>query len=184
MRHTGTGFLLLAAVLAWPAAAGAQAFDPARSRIEFDVRTRWGPLVQGRFPQYEARVETLPDGRRRVHVRLAAAAVDVAGSPRYTALARGPQLFDAARHPTIEFVSDPFPAELARTGGALPGRLSLRGIERGERFTLAPSACARPGHDCPIVAEGRVSREAYGLGGWRWALADRVRFRLHVRYAD
>jgi polyisoprenoid-binding protein YceI len=117
-------------------------------------------------------------------VRLAAGAVTVAGAPRYTALARGPQLFDVARHPAIEFVSDPYPPELARTGGELPGRLRLRGVERAERFTLAPATCARPGHDCPVIAQGRIDRDDYGLDGWRWALADRVRFRLHVRFAD
>jgi polyisoprenoid-binding protein YceI len=184
VRGARTASLLLAVALGWPAMAGAQAFDPARSRIEFDVRTRWGPRVDGRFPRYAARVETLADGRRRVHVRLDAAAVEVAGSPRSTALARGPQLFDAARHPWVEFVSEPYPEALARTGGPLPGRLRLRGVEREERFLLAPADCARPGHDCPVRAEGRVSRDAYGLTGWRWTLADRVRFRLHVHYAQ
>lgn len=183
MRAAATGgVLLLAAVLAAPAAA--QEFDPARSRIEFDVRTRVGMLVRGQFPRYEGRVEHLPDGRRRVRVRLSAADVAVAGPPRYTALARGPQLFDAARHPWIEFVSAPYPADLARTGGALPGRLALRGAAREERFTLSPADCPQPGHDCPVVAEGRISRDDYGLSGWRWALADRVRFRLHVWFAD
>ncbi|TCZ82020.1 YceI family protein [Lysobacter sp. N42] len=174
--------LLLATALAAPVAA--QDFDTSRSRIEFDVRTRMGMLVRGQFPRHAGRVEALSDGRRRVHVRLSAADVVVAGPARYTALARGPQLFDAANHPWIEFVSDPYPAELARTGGALPGRLRLRGVERAERFVLAPAACARPGHDCPVVAQGRVSRDDYGLDGWRWALADRVRFRLHVLFAD
>ena len=171
--------------LAWPARpAAAQAFDAARSRIEFDVRTRLGPMVRGRFPDHAGEVEVLPDGRHRVRVQLAAAAVTVEGPRRYTAWARGPQLFDVDRHPVIEFVSEPYPADLARTGGALPGRLRLRGIERAERFELAPSACARPGHDCPVVASGRIDRDDYGLEGWRWALADTVRFRLHVRFDD
>ena len=184
MTGQATVLLVLAAAIAAPAVAGAQAIDPKRSRIEFDLRTRWGPLVQGTFPRYDGRVETLPDGRRRVHLRLSAAAVEVAGSPRYTAVARGPQLFDAARHPWVEFVSDPYSPELARTGGALPGRLTLRGVGRAERFELAAAPCARPGRDCDVLATGLVSRENYGLSGWRWAVADRVRFRLHVRYAD
>lgn len=173
---------LIALALAGPAAA--QAFDPARSRIEFDVRTRLGPLVHGDFPAFEGRVETLPDGRHRVHLRLDARAVRVVDSPRYTALARGPQLFDAARHPWVEFVSEPYPADLARSGGALPGRLRMRGVERAERFELDPAPCATPGTGCTVLAHGRVSRDDYGLGGWRWALADRVRFRLHVRFHD
>lgn len=185
MRPTATLLVPVLLALAWPGGStAAQAIDPARSRVEFDVRTRLGPMVRGRFPDYAGRVETLPDGRHRVRVRLAAAAVIVAGPARYTALARGPQLFDVDRHPEIEFVSEPYPADLARTGGALPGRLRLRGVERTERFTLAPSGCARPGHDCPVIASGRIDRDDYGLEGWRWALADTVRFRLHVRFDD
>ena len=175
---------LVGALAAHPPALPAQAFDPARSRVEFEVRTRVGTLVRGDFPAFEGRVDTLPDGRRRVHLRLAAAQVRVGGSQRYTALARGPQLFDADRHPWIEFVSEPHAPELASDGGPLPGRLRLRGVERAERFELKPAACARPGRDCPVLAQGRVSREDYGLTGWRWALADRVRFKLHVRLVD
>lgn len=167
-----------------PAAAVAQAFDAARSRIEFDVRTRVGLRVQGHFPRFTGEVETLPDGRRRVRMRLSAGDVIVQGPPRYTALARGPQLFDAARHPAIEFVSEPYADTLARSGGALPGRLRMRGVERAERFELEPAACATPGVGCAVVAHGRVSRDDYGLSGWRWALADRVRFHLHVRFAN
>lgn len=175
---------LLPLLLALPALAHAQAFDPARSRIEFDVHTRVGALVRGTFPAFDARVDTLPDGRRQVRVALDARALRIGDSARMTGLARGPQLFDAERFPTIEFVSEPYPAELAHSGGALPGRLRLHGVERRERFELAPAACARPGHDCEILATGRVSRDDYGLDGWRWALADRVRFRLHVRFVD
>ena len=185
MRPAPAVALALSVLLAGIASpAAAQAFDPKATRIEFGVRTRVGTLVRGHFPTFEGRVETLPDGRRRVHVKLAAGDVQVGNSARNTALARGPQLFDAANHPWIEFVSEPYPADLARTGGALPGRLRLRGVERSERFTLSPSTCARPGHDCPVLAQGRVSRDDYGLTGWRWALADRVRFKLSVRFDD
>ncbi|HEY4559445.1 MAG TPA: YceI family protein [Lysobacter sp.] len=162
----------------------AQALDASRSRIDFDVHTRIGSSVRGRFPVFEGRVDALPDGRRQVRLRLSTRDLEVGESTRYTRLARGPQLFDAERHPVIEFVSEPFAPELVHHGGTLAGRLRMRGIERTERFELVPAACERPGHDCPILATGRVSRDDYGLDGWRWALADRVRFLLNVRFAD
>lgn len=171
-------------LLAFAGAATAQALDTRRSRVEFEVRARWGQPVRGHFPSFEGAVETLADGRRRIRLRLSTADLEVAGGARYTRMARGPQLFDAARHPWIEFVSEPYPAALAMTGGAVQGRLRMHGVERSERFDIAPASCARPGHDCPVLAQGRVSRDDYGLDGWQWALADRVRFRLHVRYAD
>lgn len=182
MRAAAAALFLV--LLPASAGAGAQAFDPMRSRIEFDLRTRWGQPVRGHFPRFEGAIDTLPDGRRQVRMRLSAADVVVSGSERYTRLARGPQLFDAARHPWIEFVSVPAPAGIAASGGTLDGELRLRGVQRRERFVLAPATCARPGHDCPVIASGKVSRDDYGLDGWQWALADRVRFRLHVHYAD
>jgi polyisoprenoid-binding protein YceI len=162
----------------------AQAFDPARSRIGFDVHTRIGSPVRGTFPVFDGRVDTVPDGRRQVRLRLSARELVIGESARYTRLARGPQLFDSERYPSIEFESDPYLPALARSGGALEGTLRMHGVERRERFELAPASCDAPGRDCPILATGRVSRDDYGLDGWRWALADRVRFRIDVRFAD
>ncbi|WP_462114671.1 YceI family protein [Lysobacter xanthus] len=179
----GSATLLASVLLAACGPCGAQAFDPARSRIEFDVHTRVGSAVKGRFPVFDGRVDTLADGRRRVRLRMSARDLEIAGSPRYTRLARGPQLFDAERHPVIEFISEPYTPELAMRGGALAGELRLHGTARRERFELAPATCDAPGRACPILATGRVSRDDYGLDGWRWALADRVRFRLDVRFA-
>ncbi|HZX81486.1 MAG TPA: YceI family protein [Lysobacter sp.] len=181
---TGRLAALASALLLACGVCHAQALDPARSRIEFDVHTRIGSVVRGRFPVFDGHVDTLPDGRRQVRLRLSTRDLEVGESTRYTRLARGPQLFDAERHPAIEFVSEPYAPALVREGGTLQGRLRMRGIERGERFELAPAACERPGHDCAILATGRVSRDDYGLDGWRWALADRVRFHLNVRFAD
>ena len=183
MRGRRAAFPLLS-LLALAGACRAQAIDPARSRVEFDVHTRVGSLVRGTFPVFEGRVDTLADGRHQVRFRLSARDLQIGESTYYTRLARGPQLFDAERHPVIEFVSEPYPEALGRSGGALDGYLRLHGTERRERFLLAPATCARPGHECPILATGRVSRDDYGLTGWRWALADRVRFRLDVRFAD
>lgn len=174
--------LLFPVLVAATGACPAQAIDVARSRIEFDVHTRLGALVRGRFPVFEGRVDTLADGRRQVRLRLSARDLTVGTSDYYARLARGPQLFDAERHPWIEFVSEPYPATVARSGGALDGELRMHGAAHRERFELAPATCDRPGHECPVLASGRVSRDDYGLTAWRWALADRVRFRLNVLF--
>lgn len=173
------GVLLVAALPAW-----AQALDPARSRFGFELRTRWGQVVAGNFPRFDGEVRQLADGRRQVHVRLASAAVEVAGSPRYTRFARGERFLDAARHPWVEFVSEPYSGELVRGGGPLPGVLHLHGVSARETFELAPSACERPARECDVVARGSVSRARYGLGSWRWALTDPVRFHLRVRLLE
>lgn len=189
MRWASAALALLAAGAA-PAAPPApsaavrgvqQGFDPQHTRFSFELRTRWGQKVAGQFPRYDGEVTTLPDGRHQVRIRLAAGAVAVGDSERYTRLARGDRFFDAARHPFIEFLSEPHPADRVRTGGPLRGRLTLHGVSRIETFILAPAACARPGLDCDAVAHGSVSRDDYGLDGWQLALGDRVRFTMQVR---
>lgn len=145
------------------------------------MRTRWGQRIRGTFPAFEGEVIALPDGRQQVRIRLDTAAVDVAGSERYTALARGPRFFDAKRYPLVEFVSDPHPVSLVHTGGPLRGRLSMCGVSRMETFQLAPPQCARPGRDCNAVAGGTVDRSDYALRDWRLVLDDTVRFQLELR---
>lgn len=158
--------------------------DPVRSRFGFELRTRWGQRVSGAFPRYDGEVVRLPDGRQQVRIRLATADVVVAGSERYTALARGENFFDAQRYPMIEFVSEPHPRRLARDGGRLRGVLTLHGVRRHETFVLQPAGCADPGVGCDVVASGVVSRDDYGLDGWRFALANPVRFDLRLRLQD
>ena len=174
--------LLLAVLLVAPAAA--QPLDPARSRIGFELTTRWGQAITGNFPRQEGEVAELPDGRHEVRIRLATASVEVAGSRRYTRFARGDRFLDADRHPWVEFRSDPYDAALIRDGGNLQGTLTLRGVSRRETFVVAPASCARPALDCDVVARGAVQRAHYGLESWRWALTDVVRFDLRVRLRE
>ena len=55
-----------AAIGAWFAfaalAAGAQGFDRNRSRIGFELQTRWGQRLQGIFPTTTARSKRWPTG--------------------------------------------------------------------------------------------------------------------------
>ncbi|QNP39428.1 YceI family protein [Lysobacter solisilvae (ex Woo and Kim 2020)] len=164
-----------------PATAGAQALDQARSRIDFDLETRWGQVITGHFPRYDGEVVELPDGRHEVRIRLATTAVEVTGSRRYTRFARGDRFLDAEHHPWVEFRSDPYAMDLLHAGGLLHGTLTMHGVSRREAFVLAPGTCARPARDCDVVAQGRVLRMNYGVESWRWALTDDVNFRLRVR---
>jgi polyisoprenoid-binding protein YceI len=167
-----------------PVQSSVQAFDPRYTRFGFELRTRWGQRVIGMFPDYEGEVTLLPDGRHLVRIVLRTGGVTVAESERYTAMARGPSFFDSARHPLIEFESDPHPELLIRAGGRLRGRLTMHGVSRIETFYLAPAVCDRPGKDCDVVASGSINRTDYGLDGWQLALTDRVRFNMRVRVIE
>ena len=159
-------------------------FDPGLSHFGFEVRTRWGIRVEGRFPDHGGALTILPDGRQQVHVRLATGAVEVDGSDKYTGIARGEGFFDSTRHPVVEFISQPYRPELVHDGGRLRGRLTMHGTSRMETFTVAPATCARPGWECDVVATGVVERDRYGLDGWRLALSDKVRFNMRVRLQE
>lgn len=187
MRTRGVRTWLAAVLLPVAAmAAMGQGFDPAHTAFGFELRTRWGQVLKGRFPRHEGEVTTLADGRRRVRISLATDAVEIVGSPRYTRYARGPEFFDAARHPEVRFVSDPYPPGLLRSGGLLRGVLTMHGIGRSEVFTIAPApaGCERPGLDCDLVARGSVRRDQYGMDDWQLALRNRVDFALTVRLRD
>lgn len=178
---TPRGWLVLALLLAASDLARAQQFDPLHSRVGFELRTRWGQTLEGRFPRYDGGIIRLQDGRRQVRLRLHTAGVEIVGHPRYTDFARGERFFDVARHPFIVFVSEPYTEALLHDGGDLTGRLRMLGVEHEEVFVLAPATCARPGLECDVVSSGVVDRDDYGLDGWRVAIRDEVRFSLQMR---
>ena len=171
--------LVLALLAARPAAA--VGIDPATSEAGFQLVTRWGEVVQGRFPVLEGRLSRLPDGRQQVRVSLSAAHVEIVGSRRHSTISRGRGFFDAEHYPWVTFQSDPFDERLLLEGGALPGLLHVRDVQRREVFTVAPSACARPGLDCPVLATGVIERANYGMNRWSFAIGGKVRFQLLLR---
>ena len=173
--------LLVAGLVLAAPDARAQAFDPMHTRIGFELYTRWGQRLEGRFPRYEGAVRTLPDGRRQVSMRLWTADVEIVGHPRYAEFARGHRFFDARRHPWVSFTSDPYPPSLLRAGGKLSGMLRIHGVAQHESFDVEPATCARPALDCDLVAHGSVRREDYGMDDWQWAVRPRVRFELRLR---
>lgn len=180
--------LLLAASVVAGATATAEAadIDPAHTRIGFTLKTRWGQGLQGRFPRFDGHIETLDDGRYRVHLRMSAREVEIVGHPNYTGMTRGEGFFEADRFPDVTFVSDTYASALIADGGKLTGALTIRDVTRRETFIILKSECARPAYDCDVLASGSVRRTDYGVDRWILAVSDHVRFvlRLRVREAD
>lgn len=150
-------------------------FDPACSHAEFSVRLLWLVPLRGRFPMITGQLE-IDQARQQamatVHIASAGLAMN---RPAFDRRARGPEFFDVARHPSIDFASEPFPLRRLRTGGEIPGALTLRGIRRPASFTLAPAGCASPGRDCPFAADGELRRTDFGMHARHDGLSDRVR---------
>lgn len=179
MLALGVASCALLALLSTVAAA--TAIDPVASNIGFNLRMRWGQVLEGRFPTYTGDIQALGDGRRRVHLRLSAADVEIVGNRGYTRLTRGSGFFDAGRWPTVAFESDPYTPQLTRDGGELAGMLEIRGVRRREVFTIEPAVCTAPGIACDVVASGSVDRNDYGVDRWGLVIGSRVVFKLRMR---
>ena len=106
------------------------AIDTQRSLLGFEIRTRYGQRLTGRFPVFSGQVQTLADGRHQVSLVIDARSAEVSGPRRYTAWLRGAEFFDVQHHPQILFRSQPHAADTARVGGDLDG----------ERFRLLQGA--------------------------------------------
>ncbi len=158
--------------------------DPVASHIGFTLKTRWGQVLEGRFPDAQGEVAELRDGRHQVSLKLAARTVEIVGHDAYTRLTRGEGFFDADEYPWVQFVSDAYSPGLLRDGGALPGMLTIRNVHRREVFTISPSHCMQPARQCDVIASGVIRRQDYGVNRWNMALSDKVRFTLRVRVSE
>jgi polyisoprenoid-binding protein YceI len=69
----GVAFTLCASL------AGATRIDPVASHIGFTLKTRWGQVLEGRFPDAQGDVEELRDGRHQVRLQLATRTVEILG---------------------------------------------------------------------------------------------------------
>jgi len=172
----------LGALLAAPALAdGRNDFDPAHTRLGFELRTRWGQVLDGVFQRYEGAVEHLPDGRQQVRLRMYTRDVEIVDHPRYSDWARSEKFFDADRYPVVTFTSRPYDPVLLYDGGELEGELSIKGISRPRSLQVAPATCPHPSVDCDVVATGAVRRSDYDMDDWMLAVSDRVVFVLRAR---
>jgi polyisoprenoid-binding protein YceI len=166
---------------AWPAAAFAQApsgdlvrLDATRSEVGFRVKVMWLLGVRGHFGRVDGSVSVDPfRNQLRVDARIDVANVRMNNSS-YEEWVKSDEFFDATAHPQITFASEPFPRARLRTGGDLPGELTVRGIRQPVRFDLQPSTCERPAFDCPIRVNGEIHRSMFGMGSHKGTLSDRV----------
>lgn len=154
--------------------------DSARSQVNFRVKALWLLNVGGRFGKVNGSVR-LDRFRNQISVD---AHIDVnaisMSSTSQEDWVKSSEFFDVAHYPQIDFTSEPFPRSRLREGGDLPGILTLRGISKPVRFSLRPSTCGRPAHDCPIEVEGIIRRSVFGMHSRHGTLSDRVELRLDV----
>lgn len=164
-----------------PAATCRGRLDALGSDARFVVDVRLPVKAEGRFAAVEGELRPRPDGQCEVRVRLRADTVDYSGPEWMARLTRSPAFLDAGSHPEVTFDSVPFPIAWLNDGGALRGRLKLRGRERPVEFALHPAECDTPGQACAIRVSGEVSRRDFGMQAYRFTVKDAVRFEFAIR---
>lgn len=151
-----------------------------RSYADFAVRLLWLHTINGRFMHVAGQLRIDPHGLATVDARIAVNSV-VTDSARFRRWMLAPEFFDAAHYRTIHFVSAPVAPSVLRSGGALDGQLSMRGVTRPIRFELMPSTCAAiAANDCVIEAHGTLARGEFGMNSHRTALSDQVQLDLRI----
>ncbi|NUR21965.1 YceI family protein [Frateuria sp.] len=150
------------------------------SHVDFGVRLLWLHTIRGRFEQLAGAIEPRADGRVVVD---ASVAVDSLAMPsqRLRRWVLAGEFFDAARYPTLRFVSAPVARAVLDDGGALDGQLTLRGVTRPVRLELLPARCTADA--CTIEAHGQLRRSEFGMTDHHAVLSDRVELTLSIAIA-
>lgn len=166
---------------------GSYALDAHHWSITFDV----DHLKYSRFTMRFDRAQATLDWKRggmeasTVDVSIDASSVDT-NVPLLDKLVKGPDMFDAADHPAIRFVSTRF----VRTGnaeGRLEGNLTIRGATRPVALDVKFNGYGidplTKEDTLGFSAHGRFGRSQFGLGTWYPAVGDDVRVRIEAEFA-
>ena len=171
------GILALVVVAAAPAADWQ--IDAPRSKLEF-VATFKSAKASGVFRSFDARVRFDPDhpADNHIDVTIAVASADMIDAEVNQAI-RGPEWFDAARHPQAAFHSNDI-----RTLGAnrylAHGTLALKGIELPVDVPFAWSGAAGA---ATMTGELSVKRADFHIGTGEWAPTDIIGADVVVKFS-
>lgn len=124
-----SALILLATVLAIPAAAADFAIDTTHSSVDFKVGHMMVSKVRGSFDDFEGTIHLDPDDMTgsSVEVVIDVASIDTADEKRDEHL-RSPDFFDAANHPKMTFSSTS--VKKSGSGWVAVGDLTIRGTTR------------------------------------------------------
>ena len=175
--------LLLPAPLCAIASQADYHIEPDASQAVFRVRLFWLDYVSGLFTHVDG--DVAPGPHPDSWVVNATIPVDsvTMSSSRMRQWLLAPSFFDAERHPTIHFVSNPVALTELDHGGTLTGYLTLRGVTAPIHFAVEPEHCTEE-HDvttpCRIVLRGNLHRSTYGMTSDRLAISDSVDLNLSI----
>ncbi len=156
------------------------------SRVQFWVRIFGIVPLAGEFARVAGAIVVDPAAATaRVEADVPATSVTMQRDS-HTRWARSPEFFDAEQYPTIRFESDPFPLTRLESGGAIQGRLTVRGTTRAVGFSIERAQCVGLRHAdararrCRVELAGAIDRSQFGMRTRGGTLGNRVSLRFHI----
>ncbi len=158
--------------------------DSSRSVALFKVFMRLPIKTEGKFNHVEGALIADPSDRWHVDVAVDVRQVTFSGPDWVSRVSLSEKFLDVENYPKIRFVSSPFKEKTLRDGGALRGKLTVRGQTRNVIFQLSPAKCESPGRGCVIEVTGTVNRRDFGMTSYRLTLRNNVEFEFQVLLAE
>lgn len=178
---------LVAAPLAadLPAQAAPWVMDRTETSVTFSLAHVGFAMVEGRFDDFDARIDYDPQSQKASSVAftIKAASVDTDWSARDDFI-RGDDMLDVAKFPTITFVSSEV-TMLSDTRATVTGLVTIKGVSRVESFDvklsgMGPSAANPNSTVADFVVTGEIQRSDYGVGGFAPAVSDTMALRVEL----
>lgn len=137
--------------------------DPARTQIAFAIDAVGYPRTQGRFDRFDGRISidlNRPE-KSSVVFHVQAGSVDV-GSASFDDYLRSPAFLDAAKYPSIDFVSTAV-EKLSERAVRVSGELTLLGVTRPLTVDVAVERPAGASRRLEFSAAARIDRLEFGM---------------------
>ncbi|MCI5071154.1 YceI family protein [Acidovorax sp.] len=182
-------FSLLAVAAATTLAAGAAqaanyAIDPTHTFVTFEIGHFGASTNRGRFDKKQGTVEFDRAAKTgKVDITIDTTSVN-SGTPQFDKHLQSPDLFDAAKHPTIKFVSDKFSFNGDKVS-EVTGQLTLLGKTAPVTLKATQFNC----YDSPMLKrevcggdfETTIDRTQWGMNyGVEWGFPKNVRLVVQI----
>jgi polyisoprenoid-binding protein YceI len=157
--------------------------DPGHSWVQFEIVHFATSTIRGRLGPAEGSVTIdRAAGRGELGITVSTASISTGFKP-FDGVIRGPDLLDAATHPTAWFVARQFHFEGDRLR-SVRGEFTLRGVSRALTLTATRFGC----YDHPVLKrevcggdlEGELLRSEFGMNYGAPFVADRVALKVQV----
>lgn len=174
---------LALALVSLTARAETYTIDPAHSYQSFEIDHFGLSILRGRFDKTSGTLSYDPAAKTgSAEMTIDVASVTTGQAKRDEHL-KGPDFFDAAKHPTITFKSTAFRFEGDQLT-KVEGDLTIRGTTKPVTLTVNRTACKpHPVYkvpSCGADAETKIKRSDFGVNGYLPAIADEVTLHLQV----